>query len=32
VLLVTPEVEITDHGSLPRSERKTKVLFDKRDE
>ncbi len=31
VLLVTPEVEITDYGSLPRSERKTKRVFDKRD-
>ena len=32
VLLVTPEVEITEYGSLPRSERKTKRVFDKRDE
>ncbi len=30
-LLVTPEVEITPHGALPRSERKTKRVFDNRD-
>jgi len=30
-LLVTPEVEIVPYGSLPRSERKTKRIFDKRD-
>jgi len=30
-LLVTPEVEIISYGSLPRSERKTKRIFDKRD-
>lgn len=30
-LLVTPEVEIVDYGSLPRSERKTKRVFDQRD-
>lgn len=30
-LLVTPDVEIIPYGSLPRSERKTKRIFDKRD-
>lgn len=30
-LLATPEVEVVDHGSLPRSERKTKRVFDKRE-
>jgi phenylacetate-CoA ligase len=30
-LLVTPEVEIVDYESLPRSERKTKRVFDHRD-
>jgi phenylacetate-CoA ligase len=30
-LLVTPEVDVTAYGSLPRSERKTKRVFDKRD-
>jgi phenylacetate-CoA ligase len=29
-LLVTPEVEVVDYGSLPRSERKTKRVFDSR--
>ncbi len=29
-LLVTPDVEITGHGELPRSERKTKRVFDNR--
>jgi phenylacetate-coenzyme A ligase PaaK-like adenylate-forming protein/ABC-type branched-subunit amino acid transport system ATPase component len=29
-LLVTPEVEIADYGSLPRSERKTRRVFDDR--
>lgn len=31
-ILATPEVEIVDHASLPRSERKTKRVFDNRDE
>jgi len=31
-ILVTPEVEIVPYASLPRSERKTKRVFDKRDE
>jgi phenylacetate-CoA ligase len=31
-ILVTPEVEILPHTSLPRSERKTKRVFDKREE
>lgn len=30
-LLVTPEVEVIPYGSLPRSERKTKRIFDNRD-
>ena len=30
-LLVTPEVEITDYGVLPRSDRKTKRVFDNRE-
>jgi phenylacetate-CoA ligase len=30
-ILVTPEVEIVDYASLPRSERKTKRVFDNRD-
>jgi phenylacetate-CoA ligase len=30
-LLVTPEVEIVPHGSLPRSERKTRRVFDERE-
>jgi phenylacetate-CoA ligase len=29
-LLVTAEVEIVDYGSLPRSERKSKRIFDNR--
>lgn len=29
-IMVSPEVEITDYGSLPRSERKTKRVFDNR--
>jgi phenylacetate-CoA ligase len=29
-VLVTPEVEVVDYGSLPRSERKTKRVFDSR--
>jgi phenylacetate-CoA ligase len=28
--MVTPEVELEDYGSLPRSERKTKRVFDSR--
>jgi phenylacetate-CoA ligase len=28
--MVTPEVELADYGSLPRSERKTKRVFDSR--
>jgi len=31
-VLVTPEVEVVDHSCLPRSERKTKRVFDKRDQ
>jgi len=31
-ILVTPEVEIVPYASLPRSERKTKRVFDKREE
>ncbi|MBM4327482.1 MAG: phenylacetate--CoA ligase [Deltaproteobacteria bacterium] len=31
-LLVTPDIEIVDYSSLPRSERKTKRVFDNRDE
>ena len=31
-ILATPEVEIVDHASLPRSERKTKRVLDNRDE
>ncbi len=31
-ILVTPEVEIVEYASLPRSERKTKRVFDKREE
>jgi phenylacetate-CoA ligase len=31
VLLVTPDVEVTNYGALPRSERKTKRVFDNRD-
>jgi phenylacetate-CoA ligase len=30
-ILVTPEVEIVDYASLPRSERKTRRVFDNRD-
>ena len=30
-ILATPEIEITDHGTLPRSERKTKRVFDNRE-
>ncbi len=30
-ILVTPEVEIVDYAALPRSERKTKRVFDNRD-
>jgi phenylacetate-CoA ligase len=30
-ILVTPQVEITDHAALPRSERKTKRVFDNRE-
>jgi len=30
-VLVSCDVEIADHGSLPRSERKTKRVFDNRD-
>lgn len=30
-ILVTPEVEVVDHASLPRSERKTKRVFDNRE-
>ena len=29
-VMVTPEVELVDYGSLPRSERKTKRVFDSR--
>ena len=29
-ILVTPEVEVLDHGSLPRTERKSKRVFDHR--
>ncbi len=31
-ILVTPEVQITDQASLPRSERKTKRVFDNRED
>lgn len=31
-ILVTPEVEIVEYASLPRSERKTKRVFDRREE
>jgi phenylacetate-CoA ligase len=31
-LLVTPEVEIAEYGALPRSDRKTKRVFDRREE
>jgi phenylacetate-CoA ligase len=31
-IMVTPQVELVDYGSLPRSERKTKRVFDNRDE
>ena len=31
-ILVTPEVEIVPYGSLPRSERKTRRVFDRREE
>jgi phenylacetate-CoA ligase len=31
-ILVTPEVEVVEYASLPRSERKTKRVFDRRDE
>ncbi|MFH1117884.1 MAG: hypothetical protein V1792_28520 [Pseudomonadota bacterium] len=31
-ILVTPEVEIVEYGSLPRSERKTKRVFDRRED
>ena len=30
-LLVTPAVQVVDYGELPRSERKTRRVFDKRD-
>lgn len=30
-ILVTPEVELVDYGALPRSERKTKRVFDNRE-
>jgi phenylacetate-CoA ligase len=30
-ILVTPEVEVVDYGALPRSERKTKRVFDNRE-
>jgi len=30
-LLVTPDIEIVDYSSLPRSERKTKRVFDNRE-
>jgi phenylacetate-CoA ligase len=30
-ILATPEIEITDYGTLPRSERKTKRVFDNRE-
>ena len=30
-ILVTPEVELVDYGTLPRSERKTKRVFDNRE-
>jgi phenylacetate-CoA ligase len=30
-ILVTPEVEVMDYGSLPRSDRKTKRVFDNRE-
>ncbi len=30
-ILVTPEVEVLAYGTLPRSERKTKRVFDKRE-
>jgi phenylacetate-CoA ligase len=30
-ILVTPEVEIVDYAALPRSERKTKRVFDNRE-
>jgi phenylacetate-coenzyme A ligase PaaK-like adenylate-forming protein len=29
-VMVTPEVELVNYGSLPRSERKTKRVFDTR--
>ena len=29
-VMVTPEVEVVDYGALPRSERKTKRVFDTR--
>ena len=31
-IMVTPKVELVDYGSLPRSERKTKRVFDNREE
>lgn len=31
-ILVTPEVEIVEYGSLPRSDRKTKRVFDRRED
>jgi phenylacetate-CoA ligase len=31
-IMVTPQVELVDYGSLPRSERKTKRVFDNREE
>ncbi len=30
-ILVTPEVEVVEYGTLPRSERKTKRVFDNRE-
>ena len=30
-IMVTPKVELVDYGSLPRSERKTKRVFDHRE-
>ena len=31
-ILVTPEVEVVEYGTLPRSERKTKRVFDNRED
>ena len=30
-ILVTPEVEVVEYGTLPRSDRKTKRVFDNRE-